>query len=607
MMIKVNPAASLDSKIAVPGSKSKAIRAILFALLAKGESHLLRYPSSEDTCIAMDVVRAMGADLKPNLTGLSITSEGLPFTSSAEIYTGNSGITTRFVLPILGLRKNADQPVLLHCGKQMQDRPIDSLVHALNQLGMSIQYKENRNSLPLLVSGSLQGGEAEVDGITSQYLSALLIALPCASKDSIISVRNLHERPYVEMTLHFLQQQNISYTHHQTETMDEFHITGNQQYSAFDMNIPGDFSAASCLITAAVLHEGEVELTGLDITDQQGDKRFISILQQMGAEIKMTADSIKIKGQQKLNGICIDANDIPDLVPALAVIGCFAESKTEIKNVKQARIKETDRIHSMTEGLCKMGAHIEEKTDGMIIHPRPLKAARVNGYDDHRTVMALTVAGMLAEGNTFISGAEAINKTYPGFVEDLKTLGANVEIQQHIFLIGFKHVGKTRVGRQLAQELNKPFIDLDKEMEKTFLKNSAEILTCRQIMQIHGEKYFRQLESEVLQQVLMRESSVVSLGGGTVINQQNQQRIAGHFILHITAARGIVFERIMVDGHPGFFKTDQDPYESFTQLWNERDQIYRQLTARTVNNNDSLQAAVNQAMHHLEGSLHHHG
>ena len=186
---------SLQGKAAIPGSKSQSIRAMLFALLAKGESVLLNLLDSEDTQAAQQVCVGLGAEVKSKSNGFLIKSQGLPLTCDVtELHTGNSGITTLFTLPLLGLRKNFITPVVLNCGEQMRARPIKSLVNALRRLGMVIEYIEHQDKLPISIRGRLKGGIAEVDGLNSQYLSALLISLPCAEKDSVITVRSFSPR-----------------------------------------------------------------------------------------------------------------------------------------------------------------------------------------------------------------------------------------------------------------------------------------------------------------------------------------------------------------------------------------------------------------------------
>lgn len=428
MNLRVHKTRVLKGKVEVPSSKSQSIRGVILALLAEGESTLLHPLRSEDMDDALRVAQALGAHVFPCEGSLKIQNQGLPFsTAPKKINTGNSGITTRFILPLLGLCKHLDVPIQVDCGEQMRSRPIRSLLEALEALGLSIQYLKQPGQFPIALSGQLKGGNAEVEGITSQYLSALLLSLPCAPQDSELRVKNLHERPYVDMTLAWLKAQNIHYRHQREKEQDIYFIQGNQSYKAFKKRISGDFSSASYLIAAGVMSSGCVELSGLDMEDSQGDKRLVSLLQEMGADIDITPSGMIIQGGRALRGIRIDANDIPDLLPTLAVLGTYAMGQTEIRNVEQARIKETDRIHSMTEGLSRLGGKVEAHPDGMTIHHSPLRGAFVDGYGDHRTVMALALAGLQAEGSSLIEGSEAMNKTFPGFISTMQSLGAQME------------------------------------------------------------------------------------------------------------------------------------------------------------------------------------
>lgn len=430
MNLIVNKTLILNGQVIPPGSKSQSIRAIILASLCQGESALINMLHSDDTQDAINVCRSLGSDISESDHVLTIKSMGLPLKLvSTKIHSGNSGITTHFVMPILGLRQNSDQPIILNCSEQMRARPIKPLVEALINLGLSIKYLENENTLPISISGKLIGGKTYVDGVTSQYLSALLFALPCASSDSEIKVKNLQERPYAEMTLNWLKNQSIEFHHLSTGDIDTFKIKGRQKYKKFYSTISSDFSSASYLIAASVLIPGEVILQGLNMADPQGDKQLVTILQEMGADIVIHPTHLHIRGGNKLSGIKIDANDIPDLLPTLAVIGTYATGRTEICNVAHARIKETDRIQSMANGLSRMGAKIDEKTDGLIIYQSDLQGAQVKGYGDHRTVMALSIAGMIADGTTIIDESEAISKTFPTFINVMQSIGAKMEVE----------------------------------------------------------------------------------------------------------------------------------------------------------------------------------
>ncbi len=428
-LLYIKKSMALQGQVTPPSSKSHSIRAIILATLSCGGSILTNILHSDDTRDAIVACKQLGACITESSGALIVNNNGLPLSIlDTEINCGNSGVTTHCIMPILGLRQNTNQPIILNCGTQMRARPIKSLVDALNQLGLDIQYIENTNTLPVRITKKLMGGKVLLDGISSQHLSALLIALPCAQQDSEIIVKNLSSRPYADMTLNYLKEQGIQFRHKISSEIDVFYIKGGQKYHAFNTEIPGDFSSASYLIAASALIPGEVILDGLSMTDLQGDKELVTILKKMGADITIEPRRLIIRGGKKLTGIKIDANMIPDLLPTLAVIGTYAMGKTEIINCKHARIKETDRIHSMSEGLKKLGAKIAEKKDGLVIYESKLVGNHVKGYGDHRTVMALCVAGMIADGATIIDDAEAIDKTFPTFVKIMQSIGAKIRL-----------------------------------------------------------------------------------------------------------------------------------------------------------------------------------
>ncbi len=428
---------TLKGTVIPPPSKSQTIRALFIATLAKGVSIIDHALDSTDAKSAIAVCSALGASIhqkkNPDKTLLlEVTSGGTPlYTSETAIYTGDSGITSRFLLPILGLRTDTSTPMIVDCGDQMRKRPFAPLIHALSNLGMNITSLEGNESYPIRVNGPLKGGETSVDGITSQFTSALLMALPLGANDSILTVENLNERPYVVMTTRWLDEQGIVYQWNTDGKKDIFKIKGTQEYRPFTKLIPADFSQSSYLIAATAMIQGDVVIEGLDMTESQGDKKIIEILQEMGAQIAVGGERLIIHGGAPLHGIEIDCNDIPDLVPTLAALGTVAEGKTTLTNVEHARLKETDRIHSMTTELKKMGAQIEERPDGMTISQSALKGTNVHGHNDHRTIMALAIAGLKAEGETRIDTAEGIKKTFPEFVELMQTLGANIQLSNH--------------------------------------------------------------------------------------------------------------------------------------------------------------------------------
>jgi 3-phosphoshikimate 1-carboxyvinyltransferase len=208
--------------------------------------------------------------------------------------------------------------------------------------------------------------------------------------------------------------------------MNWFHIQGDQYYQPFETAITGDFSSATFPLCAAAVTGSSILIKGLDFNDEQGDREVFNILQSMGVKMVNHDKGITVNGEQ-LQGMELDLNDIPDALPALAVVGCFARGRTILRNVKQARLKECDRIAAAVTELKKMGADIRELADGIEVCESRLSGTMLHGYHDHRMVMALAIAGLASAGETIIDSAEAIGVTYPTFIDDIKSLGGRID------------------------------------------------------------------------------------------------------------------------------------------------------------------------------------
>jgi len=272
----------------------------------------------------------------------------------------------------------------------------------------------------------MRGGRTSVEAHTSQYLSSLPLAAPCADGESVIDVPLLNEAPYVSMTLSWLDRLGIVY---KNEDMKRFTVPGGQRYRSFNESIPADFSSATFFVVAAAITGARITLEGLDFTDTQGDRAVVDIIERMGARVEKGERSITVEGGE-LEGGVFDLNAIPDALPALAVAGCFARGETRLVNVPQARLKETDRIAVMRSELSKMGAGIDETPDGLVIRQSDLSGAAVRGHADHRVVMALSVAALAARGETTIDTAESVAVTFPAFRELMCSLGADIELME---------------------------------------------------------------------------------------------------------------------------------------------------------------------------------
>jgi 3-phosphoshikimate 1-carboxyvinyltransferase len=415
---------SLNGEIRIPPSKSHTIRAICFAALSKGTS-VIHYPlKSDDTLSCLAAVQRLGAVLEDTGDTWKITGfGGKPTIPDSPINLKNSGTSMNFLIAIAAL---GEGEVELTGDESLCRRPVGELLDAVHLLGASRAESMNNNGKPpVIVRGRMNGGSATIEGETSQWVSALLMTAPLTKKGIELKVVRFNERPYVDMTLGWLKKMGISYTR---QGRNNFEIAGGQSYFGFESAIPGDFSSATFpLIGALLCRNSSLLIKGLDMKDTQGDKRVFDIVKEMGGNITSEGGGLRVNASP-IEGFEIDLNEIPDSLPAFAVLGCIAEGETRLVRVSHARIKETDRIKIMREELTKMGAKIEEKKDGLRIKQSALTGAEVSGHGDHRVVMALTLAGLVAEGETIIDTAESVAVTFPGFIESMKALGADIEM-----------------------------------------------------------------------------------------------------------------------------------------------------------------------------------
>jgi len=421
MILTVRPG-NLKGSVEIPASKSHTIRALALATLSGGDSEILSPLDSDDGRSAREACRSLGAQIEVGVTWKVKGTGGCPVSPETVIDVGNSGTTARIAT---GMATLLDGTFAVLTGDaQTRCRPMGPLMEALGRLGGRVFSTRGNGFLPVVAGGRLKGGVTSISGITSQFLTSLLISTPLARGDSQISVIDLHERPYVDMTLWWLDRLGIRY---ERQGYEEFFVYGNQSYPSFRQAIPGDFSSATFFLCAAAMTDSDVTLKGLDLSDPQGDKQVIDMLAAMGARIESGPDGIRIRGGE-LKGAELDLNDTPDALPALAVVGCKARGTTRLLNVPQARIKETDRIAVMAREITRMGGRIQELPDGLVIEESNLQGTEVDGHGDHRVAMSLAVAGLIADGTTAIRTAEAISVTFPNFPELLARLGARVTL-----------------------------------------------------------------------------------------------------------------------------------------------------------------------------------
>ncbi len=415
---------SLSGTVAIPGSKSHTIRALVCGVFSEGTSRIIAPLDSSDTRSCLDMVRQFGANVEEKDDSWIVEGRGGDLLVPDDVVdVGNSGTSLYFGTGVAAL---VDGTTVFTGDAQIRNRPADGLLGAINDLGGKAFSTRDNGRPPLVVQGRITGGTTSLKAVTSQYLSALLLAAPYAMGDTTIHVPLLNEAPYVTMTLDWLDLMKARFSNNK---MKEFFIPGKQKYHGFKRRVPADFSSATFFMVAAAVTGCTLELTGLDLNDSQGDREVVNILEKMGAGVDKNERSIVISGGA-LRGGTFDLNAIPDTLPALSVAACFADGETRLVNVPQARLKETDRIAVMNRELGKMGAEIEELKDGLVIHGNPLQGAQVDGHHDHRVVMALAVAGMAAQGETIVDTAESVSVTFPDFAQLMRAAGGTIESRE---------------------------------------------------------------------------------------------------------------------------------------------------------------------------------
>jgi 3-phosphoshikimate 1-carboxyvinyltransferase len=421
--LAVRPLASPpDAVVRVPGSKSITNRALLLAALADGESTLRGALSSDDTRYMAAALDELGVPVAVEDGGRTLRlaggGGGWPV-SRADLFVGNAGTAMRFLIAALCL---GDGRYRIDGSARMRERPVGPLVAALNQLGADARCELDSGTPPVVIAArGLRGGRAALDASrSSQFLSALLHVAPYAAADVEIAVgADLIARPYVEMTLRVMRQFGVEVEH---DDLRRFRVAAGQRYGGRDYAIEPDASAAHYFWAAAALSGGRVRVEGIGADSMQGDVAFVDVLERMGAEVVRGATHVEVHGRGALAGVDVDMNAISDTAPTLAVLGAFASSPVSIRNVQHLRWQESDRLHAVATELARLGVEVEERDDGLTVHPAPPRpTAPVQTYDDHRIAMSFALAGLVVDGIRIVDPG-CVAKTFPDFFERLEEL-----------------------------------------------------------------------------------------------------------------------------------------------------------------------------------------
>lgn len=407
--------------IKAPASKSYTIRALICAALTSGKSEIKNPLYSDDTRAASQVLSQIGVTIETQKGQWKI--KGGKFQVAEQgLFCGDSAATLRFMSAVCALVPGISR---LTAGPSLQKRPIEPLIEALRQWGIEISCEKN-NVPPVLVKGGIiQGGLTELPGdISSQYVSALLLIAPFAQRDTIIQLTTpLESVPYVMMTIECLKQFGIEVKSSNSYQLFEIHP---QMYKPTKYKVEADWSSSSYLFGLGTL-AGDLKIENLNLDSLQADKSVVYFLKDMGAEINVVGKMISVK-KKPLEAVSIDLSDSIDLLPTMAVLAALAKGTSELRGIKRAKLKESNRVATIREGLERTGIKVLEKPDTLIIEGGTPVPAVIDSHDDHRIAMAFSLMGVSC-GGIVIDGAECVSKTYPEYWDTLRSLGVKFNEQ----------------------------------------------------------------------------------------------------------------------------------------------------------------------------------
>ena len=404
----------VDGVVAAPPSKSVAQRAIAMAALAAGESVIHDAGSSDDVLAATDVITALGAKVCQKDNALHIVGGHL--NPQQVLHCGESGLCLRM---FSGIAAALGDEITLTGQGSLLKRPLDDVVDALSALG--VKCISNNGFAPLTIRGPMRAGHHTTDAShSSQLLTGLLMAAPLLNTDTRLVVEKLVSKPYVDLTINVMQAFGVQV---KNDGFKEFAIKAGQRYAPATFRVEGDWSGAAFMLVAGAV-AGTVTVQNLNNNSRQADKKILDALEAAGAGFTHAGNSCRVSKHQ-LKAFSFDATDCPDLFPPLVALAANCPGESRIAGVGRLRGKESNRAESLTDTFSKLGIQIRTEEDTMIVSGRKISGGNVSVHGDHRIAMTAAIAALTADGPVHITGADAVNKSYPGFFNDLEKLHAN--------------------------------------------------------------------------------------------------------------------------------------------------------------------------------------
>jgi 3-phosphoshikimate 1-carboxyvinyltransferase len=423
--LALGPLRRASGTVRLPGSKSISNRALLLAALAKGKTTLRGLLDADDTRVMIDALQKLGILVdNRDLAAVLVPGKDGRLSRRKDLFLGNAGTAFRPLTAVLAVSKGTYR---LMGVPRMHERPIGDLVDALRGAGARIEYLGNEGFPPLAI------GPGAIDitrplrvsgGVSSQYLSAILLALPLVrgSGTRVVEVKGeLISKPYVEITVNLMRKFGIDVVR---DGWQRFELSNARYRSPGEYLVEGDASSASYFLAAGAIAGGPVRVEGVGRGSIQGDVRFAEVLEKMGAQVTMGEDWIEVAAQGKLSGFDLDLNHIPDAAMTAAVAALFARGPSTLRNIASWRVKETDRIAAMAKELRKLGAAVDEGRDYLRVVPGVLKpGAVIDTYDDHRMAMCFSLAA-LGGVEVTINDPDCVAKTFPDYFQRLAAIAS---------------------------------------------------------------------------------------------------------------------------------------------------------------------------------------
>jgi len=401
--------------VTVPPSKSYSVRALLLGAMSAGETTITNCLDADDTRYALEALRTIGFRTIGTIKGGVTIGERISMSANeVPVFVGNAGTAMRFLTGWLAFTPGR---FLLQGEERMHKRPIGDLVEVLRSIDAEVEYVESEGYPPLRIRGKKMRGGFDVEvaaDTSSQFASALMLGGATLPAGITLHLRSVASAPYIDVTADILRAFGAN-----VERKGNTVRVSAARLTRDAYRVEGDYSSASYWFAAAAATNGTIRVSGLAQQSAQGDAAFLDILKRMGCDVVWEGDDVIVSGPQQLRGGTFDCNGTPDLVPTLAAIAPLADSAVEIVNVANLRVKESDRLATVSSELRKLGARVEERDDSLRIEPGWNDApATIATHNDHRIAMAFAIAG-LARGNVTIENEQVVSKSYPRFWKTL--------------------------------------------------------------------------------------------------------------------------------------------------------------------------------------------